>query len=178
MKIKKQSRVYHIVAAISLNGKITDAEGYFPSSPEDRQWLTQKIKASDVLVMGRKTFEQHVKRVGAKPIIVFTRAVNSLRSASPEIAKVYFFHDKKKDLIELLDLLEFQKITILGGAEIYHWFVKEKLLTDVFLTVEPVILDAGKNFLSGQALNPLPIWKLKSTKKLNQKGTLLFHYQI
>ncbi len=167
-----------MVAAISLNGKIADLEGQFPSSVEDRRWLAKKIKASDILIMGRKTFEMHVKRVGAKPIIVFTRGIKGMRSISPGISQVTLFHDKKKDLIELLDLLEFQRVTILGGAEIYHWFVKEKLVTEAFLTVEPVILDDGKNLLSGNAIREMKSWRLKSIKKLNSRGTLLLHYKI
>lgn len=175
--MKKTSRSFEIVAAISLNGKIADRHGNFPSSSEDRLFLQKKIKDADALMMGRKTFEKHVKRVGKKPIIVFTRGINGIKTPSPAFTEVYLFHDKASDLIEFLDLMQFRKVLILGGAEIYHSVLKYRLVTDIFLTIEPILINGGKNFVSGPLFLEMKSWKLRKMKKLNASGAILLHYQ-
>lgn len=174
MKVKK----IQIVAGISLNGKIADKSGDFSkySSKEDQAFLRKMIKESDVLVMGRKTFEKHVAKP-KRPIIVFTRKVRGLAAKKKAGMDINYFNDSKKELLNLLDLLQYRVVTVLGGAEIYHWFIKENLVTDIFLTVEPCIIDAGKNILRGSLLDAKKSWPLKSMKQINQKGSLLLHYQ-
>ena len=167
-----------LIAAISINGKITDKTGSFSkySSKEDQEFLHKKIKASDVLVMGRKTFEKHVEKA-KKPMIVFSRQVRHLETDKKDGQQITWFNDSRQEFLNIIDLLQYKKVTILGGAEIYHWFIKQNLLTDIFLTVEPYIIDSGKNLLEGTLLEMNSKWKLKSAKKINKKGTLLLHYQ-
>lgn len=168
------------MAGISLNGKITDEHGDFAkySSDEDKEWLAQKIEESDVLVVGKKTYEAHLKNgQRKKPLIIFTRSIKGLKIDEEKNTEAYFFHDKKEDLLNLLDLLQYDIVTILGGAEIYHWFLEQKLVTDIHLTVEPVIFSKGKPLLTGNFLNEQKSWLLKESKTLNDQGTLLLHYQ-
>lgn len=169
-----------MVAGISLNGKITDEQGDFSkySSPEDKAFLQQKIAESDVLIMGRITYEKHSKsRKSSKPVIVFTRSVNGLKIHDEKHSEVHFFHDKKEDLIHLCDLLQYHTVTILGGAEIYHWFLEQKLVTDIYLTVEPLLFANGKNLLKGSFLPDQKNWKLISSQTFNKEGSTLLHYQ-
>ena len=175
--MKNTSRSFDLVAAISLNGKIADRQGNFPSSQEDRLFLQKKILYSDVLIMGRKTFERHVRRPGQKPIIVFTTKIKGVRLASPAIAQVHFFRGKGSDLIKYLDMLQFRKVLILGGAEIYHWFLKNRLVTNIFFTIEPILIHGGKSLLTAPLFLKMKSWKLRKIKKLNSQGTLLLHYQ-
>lgn len=173
--------MFQIVAGISLNGKITDKHGDFSkySSSEDKAFLQQKIAESDVLIMGRVTYEKHTKnKKSHKPVIVFTRSIKGLKIDEEKNSEVHFFHDKKDDLIHLCDLLQYNIVTILGGAEIYHWFLEQKLVTDVFLTVEPILFGEGKNLLKGDFLPDQKNWKLISAQQLNQQGTTLLHYQF
>jgi len=118
---KKRSRAFQLVAGISLNGKIVGKDGSFKpySSPEDQNWLQKKINESDVLLMGRKTFEKHVSQV-KKPMIVFTRKVNWIQRSEKNSAEIHWFNDSKQELLNLCDLLQYRKITILGGGEVYH----------------------------------------------------------
>lgn len=170
-----------MVAGISLDGKITDEYGDFSkySSPEDKAFLQQKIHESDVLIMGRVTYEKHSKHGRSqKPVIVFTRSIEGLKIHEEKHSEVHFFHDKKEDLINLCDLLQYKVVTILGGAEIYHWFLEQNLVTDVYLTVEPILFEKGKNLLKGEYLSVQKNWKLVSSQLLNQAGTTLLHYQF
>lgn len=174
-----KERIFQIIAGISLNGKIADFSGDFKkySSSEDKKWLQKKINESDVLIMGRKTYEKHAKK-NKKPVIIFSRKVKGLKIEPEETPELHWFHDKKEELINLCDLLQYQTVTILGGSEIYHWFINEKLVSDIFITVEPYIIGNGKNLLTGKLFHDPKSWKLKSTKTLNEKGSTLLHYQI
>jgi len=173
-----KSRKLQIVAAISLNGKIADQSGSFAkySSKEDQEYLQKKIKESDVLVMGRKTFEQHVKKT-KKPIIIFTKKANGLKTEKKGKHDIYWFNDSFLEFMNLIELLQYRTVTILGGSEIYHWFIENKIVTDIFLSVEPYIITKGINLLTGDLIKDSEKWRLVSSKKLNQKGTLLLHYQ-
>lgn len=165
-----------MVVGISLNGKIADEKGVFSSSPEDQRWLERKIKESDVLIMGRKTFEKHSKHT-KKPVIVFTTAVQGIRIGKDGARELHWFNDKKEELLNLCRLLQYKTITILGGARIYHWFLQQKLASDVYLTVEPHLIARGRPLLEGDWLPEQKNWKLKSSEILNKKGSLLLHYQ-
>jgi dihydrofolate reductase len=161
-----------------LNGKIADQKGDFSpySSPEDQDWLKQKIRESDVLVMGRKTFERHAQHT-SKPVIVFTTAVRGIRIGKGEEKEIHWFNDEKQELINLCRLLQYKTITILGGARVYHWFFEQKLVSDVYLTVEPYLISHGRPILEGDWFVNQKNWKLYSSKTLNQQGSLLLHYQ-
>lgn len=165
-----------MVAGISLNGKIADEKGVFSSSLDDQRWLRQKIKESDVLIMGRKTFEKH-SRQDKKPVIVFTTAVQGIRIGKDGTRELHWFNDKKEELLNLCRLLQYKTITILGGTRVYHWFMQQKLLNDVYLTLEPYLISKGRPLLEGDWLQEQKNWKLQSSKTLNKKGSLLLHYQ-
>ncbi|MDP2690885.1 MAG: dihydrofolate reductase [bacterium] len=168
-----------LVAGISSNGKISDFSGDFSecSSAEDKQFLKKKIEESDVLIMGRKTFEKHVK-TSEKPIIVFSKQIKGIELDFLNSSQIHWFNDSKQELMNLCDLLRYKTITILGGSEIYHWSLREKILTDIFLTVEPFIIDTGQNLLTGDSLHQHKSWKLRSAKRMNEKGSLFLHYQL
>lgn len=190
---KRKRQVFQMVAGISLNGKIADKTGDFRkySSKEDQRWLKKKIEESDALVMGRKTYEKHAAKT-TKPMIVFTKSIKTLKTQKPVLfmrksekgieyaqrnQEVHWFHDSPETLRNLCDLLGYRTVTVLGGAEIYHWFLQKNLLTDIFLTLEPQLIGSGTSLLRGAKLTDLKKWKLEASKKLNKNGTILLHYQ-
>ena len=176
---KNQNRTIQLVAAISLNGKIADQEGEFEqySSPEDYDWLHAKIRESDALVMGRKTYEQHVATREHKPTILLTRNVKGFKPSEDE-RQLYLFNDDREEFLNLCNLLQFQTITVLGGAEVYHWALEQKLVTDCFLAVEPYLIPSGKNILADLGQIEKHSWKLKSLERLNEQGSHLIHYSV
>lgn len=165
-----------MVAAISLNGMIANQAGVFSSSAEDQAFLQEKIQESDVLIMGRKTYEMHVTEP-KKPMIILTQQIDGIHLDRSAKVPIHFFHEEKQDLIELLNVMQYQTITVLGGAEIYHWAVKNRILTDLYLSIEPQIIAPGKNLLDGELL-PANDWKLVDIKPLNTSGTQLAHYRF
>jgi len=174
---KMSVQTVRIVAGVTLNGCIAAAKGSFLpySSDEDRAWLREQIEVSDVLVMGRKTFDLHVKRF-RKPMIVFTRSVED--GIFSEQADLHFFHDSKDDFLNLCDLLRYKKILVLGGAEVYAWFFEHRLVHEVCLTLEPFFIQPGKQLLQARQYLDQEKWHLQKAERLNERGTLLLHYSL
>lgn len=168
---------FMMVAGTTLNGKISDSEGSFAafSSTEDQKWLKSCIDDADVIIVGRKTYEKHIESGSInKPHIVFTQQIKGIQLIDHQ---THYFNDSKNELINLCDVLQYKTITVLGGAEIYHWFLKEKLFSDIYLTIEPFLAGDGLNLLKGHSFMEEEKWKLKTAETLNNQGTLLLHYQ-
>lgn len=173
-------RRFEIVAGIALDGRIAGEEKDFSkySSPEDKAFLQKKIEEADVVILGRKTYEKHVTKV-KKPLIVFTsQADDGMELTEKDGQMVHLFYDDAQELVNLCDALQYKNVLCLGGSEIYHWFLEQKLATDLFLTLEPYIFGSGRNLIHGGYLHDSKKWKLKSHKQLNQQGSLLLHYQL
>ncbi len=172
-------RRFEMIAGISLDGRIAGEDGDFSpySSPEDRAFLQKKIQEADVLILGRKTYEKHVEKV-KKPLIIFTsQARSGLELTEKDGQMLHLFNDSSEELVNLCDALQYKKIACLGGAELYHWLLENKLATDLYLTLEPFVFGSGRNLLHGGYLSEYKKWKLKSQKNLNDQGSMLLHYQ-
>jgi dihydrofolate reductase len=63
-----------------------------------------------------------------------------------------------------------------GGAHIATSFLKEKLIDEVWLTIEPKIFGAGSNFVINESLD-IDL-KLLSFEKINEQGTLITKYSV
>ena len=73
-------------------------------------------------------------------------------------------------------MIDHTKVLLAGGARVYSSFIKEGLVDEIYLTVEPVIFGQGKPLLAdGDSDVNL---KLVSSKKLNKNGTLLLKYIV
>ncbi len=79
-------------------------------------------------------------------------------------------------LRKLLASQNWTRVAVLGGAQIYDWFLKRNLISEMYLTLEPVIFGSGK-LLASQSLKSLRRFRLSSLKRLNPRGTLLLHYK-
>lgn len=123
--------------------------------------------------MGRRTFQLHVKEVKKTDDHLHQEGENIQLG----VKKLHFFNDQKQDLVELCDLLQHKTITILGGSQVYHWFLEKDLLTDIYLTLEPHLALSGLQLTQGEVFSKMNTWKLKKSKQLNDQGTLLLHYQ-
>jgi dihydrofolate reductase len=170
-----------IVAVVSVNGLITSDILGGPeiwASPEDLGQFNAMIGASDVVIMGRKTFDTIQDGMHHRPKllrIVMTKSPDTLSHMRAE--GILEFTDKKPTDI-LSDLRErgLKSILIAGGSSIHSLFLQENLVTDLYLTVEPYIFGNGIPFL--QAYSDTTKLSLMNIERLNDQGSLLLHYQF
>ena len=73
-------------------------------------------------------------------------------------------------------MIDHPKMLLVGGSRVYSSFMKEGLVDEIYLTIEPVVFGEGKNlFAEGNFETKL---KLESVERLNKKGTILLKYKV
>lgn len=168
-----------LVMVQSLNGKITAGVGsriHDWSSKEDQKYFTALTAKARLIIMGRKTYEAAKEHMVLSPNtlrVVLTK--NPKRYKRETVAgQLEFAGNSPKVLIQTLKRRGYRKALLVGGAEINSAFLKAKLVNELWLTLEPLILGAGKNLVTEEHFKKQ--LELKSVKKLNEKGTLLLKY--
>lgn len=170
--IRKRKETIVLVVAISLDGRITDGRrtGTEWTSREDQDFFRKELDRADAVVMGRKTFQAIKRPLTPRNRIVFSR--RKVFSHSTECQHVFSGGPTK--LHALLRKNNWRRVVVAGGTEVYNWFLKHKLVSELLLTIEPTILGSGKPFLPISRTRK--DCRLLSVQKLNKEGTLLLHY--
>lgn len=170
-----------MVMLSSVDGKTTkgnDSNIYTWTSSEDKKYFFSLIKKNNLIIMGRETYEASrpvIKLEKGKLRIVLTRQPKDYLTETVK-GQLEFSNETPKNLIERLSAIGYKKALLVGGSIINGLFLKNNLVDELYLTVEPKIFGNGKNIVDGQSLN-VPM-QLVSVKKLNNSGTLLLKYKI
>jgi len=93
----------------------------------DKRWFSKVTRGIGVVVMGRRTFELIGKPLPGRLNIVMSRKIKK----SP------------REILEELKQKGFERVAICGGASIYTLWLKEKLVDEIWVTVQPVIFGQG-----------------------------------
>lgn len=162
-----------LVAAMSADGKIAESAKQNSldwTSKEDTAFFIKKTKEAGVVIMGRKTFDTIGKPLKGRKLIVMTR--------SPEGREVQegieYTSAHPHEILEGLKELGTEQVVIAGGSAVYSHYLQEGLVTDVFLTVEPILFGTGVPLASGFERAEM---QLMDVQKLGEHGVLL-HYQV
>lgn len=170
-----------MVMVASVDGKTTrgnDQNVYKWSSLEDQEYFFSLIKKNNLIVMGRETYETSrsvIKLEKGKLRIVLTRSPKKYSNQTIK-GQLEFTDETSGKLVKRLSSLGYKNLLLVGGGIINGLFLKQKLVDELFLTIEPRIFGSGKNIVEGQLLNTK--LQLVSIKKLNKVGTLLLKYKI
>jgi len=170
-----------MVMLMTVDGKTTQGDNeniYTWTSPEDQKHFFSLIKKNNLIVMGRKTFEASrpvIRLEKGKLRIVLTHHPKKYSKESVT-GQLEFSNENPEKLIKRMEGLGYKKILLVGGATINGLFLKENLVDELYLTIEPKIFGSGKNIIEGQLLDKF--LQLINVKKLNKKGTLLLRYKI
>lgn len=162
-----------LIAAISADGKIaekTDQSSLDWTSKEDTKFFVDKTKEAGTVVMGRKTFATINKPLKGRRVIVLTRDP----SKETPMPGVEFTNDEPEVLVGKLANEGVAELALAGGSSIYGQFLKAGLVTDVYLTIEPVLFGGGVPLAQGFDRVAL---KFESVQQLNPQ-TLVLHYTV
>ncbi|MCW1949392.1 MAG: dihydrofolate reductase family protein [Candidatus Shapirobacteria bacterium] len=169
-----------LVAATSIDNKITcgsNGDSFSWTSPEDQKYFTQLIKDSDLVIMGRKTYQINSSKMDLTrgPLrLVLTK--NPKKYSHLNIPGHLEFTSLTPPEISSKYFSKYNQILILGGSQIYSLFLKDNLIDEIYLTIEPVIFGNGKNLLNRLKIDQS--FRLVDFKQLNRHGTLLLKYQV
>ena len=162
-----------LIAAISADGKIaerTDQSSMDWTSKEDTKFFVEKTKEAGTVIMCRKTFSTINKPLKGRRLIVLTRDP----SKEKPMPGVEFTSLEPTELVKKLEHEGCPAIALAGGSTIYGQFLEAGLVTDVYLTIEPILFGGGVPLAQGFDRRSM---KLESVKQLNPQ-TVLLHYTL
>ena len=168
-----------LVFVSSLDGKITkwdDPEVRIWTSASDQEYFKNLWLRSALVVMGRKTYETNPVRPSENQLII-------IMTRSPEIYKdsevkgmLEFRNDTPIKLVTKYEDEGYPMMTIVGGGKLATSFLKDKLIDELWLTIEPRIFGMGANIVTNEKLDIS--LQLISCENANENGTLITKYSI
>ncbi len=105
----------------------------------DKQWFSKVTREIGVVVVGRKTAELIGKPLARRLNVVMTNSKLQMLNAE----NLIFTNKKPGEILKELEQKGFKQVVIGGGASIYRLWLKEKLVDEVWVSLQPVIFGQG-----------------------------------
>ncbi|CAN5129002.1 dihydrofolate reductase family protein [soil metagenome] len=170
-----------LVMVTTINGKSTNGDVPGTSSwasSEDQDFFFNVLKANDLLIMGRKTYEAAKNFMQLTPdrlrIVLTSRP--DIYQADAIDGQLEFTSDMPSELVKKVEDRGYTQALLLGGEKTNTDFLKENLVDELWLTIEPKIFGKGNSMIGNVDFN-LSL-KLLSCEKLNTTGSLLVKYSL
>ncbi|MCR4263434.1 MAG: dihydrofolate reductase family protein [Candidatus Roizmanbacteria bacterium] len=170
-----------LVMVSSLNGKITkgnDPHIYTWTSPEDKEMFFSHIESNNLIVMGRKTYaaaRSLIKHTPEKRRIILTNEPKKYEQEELS-GMLEFTRESPRQLISRMKKKGYQQMLLVGGSVVNSLFLKENLIDEIHVTIEPYVFGRGINLVATSPVNTS--LNLVSIKRLNEKGTLYLVYSV
>jgi dihydrofolate reductase len=170
-----------LVMVTSLDGRSTkgnETDNHTWTSPEDQKHFIEIIENAKLIIMGSKTFEpakENMKHKEGRLRVIITRTPEKYDNEKIP-GQLEFTNESPTDLIKRLENQGCTEGYLVGGAHTNTEFFKQKLVTEIWQTLEPKILGVGNGIVGDEKIDVS--LKLISEDKLNDKGTLLLKYSV
>jgi len=160
-------------------------DGFIATKDESLEWLynvegegdngfSDFYETVDTVLLGKRTYDWVMKQdieefpYKKKECYVFTR------SSIENTKDVKFVNNNVTEFVDKLKSQDGKNIWIVGGGELFHSFIQEKLVDEIIITVAPSILGKGVPlFREGDYQLDL---SLKRMRSFNQFVEL--HYEV
>jgi len=167
-----------LIFVSTLDGKITrwgDPMIRSWSSRDDQKYFDTVWKNTRVIIMGSGTYNPApVKASPDHLFIVMTHSPHKYICSS--IPGHLEFNDESPEKLLNRFMQEEKSVLIVGGAQIATAFLKEQLIDELWLTIEPKIFGNGASFVTDEKLDIN--LSLISSEKINERGTLITKYSV
>lgn len=167
-----------IIAAVSADGFVARFSDDFSmdwTSPEDVKLFVKLTKEAGVMVMGSRTFATTVKmgrKLPGRKMIVYSSRPDEIKYERADPTEIT--SDPPEEVLRRLKDEGYTSVAICGGAQVYDMFMQADMVTDIYLTIEPVVFGKG-----------VPLFKHGMDKRLKLvehtllgEDTLLAHYEV
>ncbi len=138
--------------AVTADGKIAKSADHPANwtSKADKKIFVEETKKAGVIVMGQATYDTIGKPLPGRLNVVMTRQPDT----SKNIPGVLEFTAKQpKELLADLVSRGFSVVILGGGATINGLFLKENLIDEIWLTIEPKIFGSGLPLFQGAEMD-------------------------
>jgi dihydrofolate reductase len=159
--------------ATTTNGYIAKENNETPWSDEEWHSFSKFVKEIKNIVIGKNTYEimkksDEFNKIG-NPFIVVVSKENFAHNSNFAIAK------SPKEALKILKEKNFAKVLVAGGGMLNSSFMKEKLIDQIILDVEPLVFGKGIKLFSEDNFEAK--LELIETKSLS-RNTIQLHYKI
>ena len=168
-----------LVFVSTLDGKVTkwnESNVSLWSSQEDQKYFKKIWNDSKLLIMGSNTFNADpIKPSSNQLLVIMTREPSKYKKY--EVSGQLEFSDKSPGQLTFHFAKKgYEQMLVVGGAHIGTSFLKEQLIDELWLTVEPRIFGVGSNFAIEEKLDIN--LHLISCERVNAQGTLITKYAV
>ena len=167
-----------LIFVSTLDGKVTkwgDSHIKSWSSHQDQDYYKKIWNDSGLIVMGSNTFSGELLPAPDHQLIVMTRDPAKYKSLKFS-GKVEFTNESPAELINRFKTKGYEQMLVVGGAHVATSFLKEQLIDELWLTLEPRIFGMGGNFVTDVKLDIN--LRLTHFEKVNEQGTLITRYSV
>ena len=170
-----------LTMVLSVDGRSNkwgQANTHLWASKEDQTHLEKLIKENNLIIFGRRTYQavqNNLKLSEDKLRVVLTRDPKKFKNEEVP-GQLEFSNEGVRELVRRLSSKGYTKMLLLSGEKLNSAFFKEKLISEIYLTIEPKVFGLGNGMIFEEKLDIN--LKLISVEKLNEQGTLLLHYQV
>jgi dihydrofolate reductase len=168
-----------LIFVSSLDGKVTkwgEPNVRSWSSHQDQDYYKKVWNESRLIVMGSSTFNADTfKPSPGHQIIIMTNHLDRYKSFEVP-GQMEFTNETPVELNSRFTLRGHQQMLVVGGPHVATSFLKEQLIDELWLTIEPKIFGMGENFATDAKLDIN--LRLIQSEKVNDQGTLITKYAI
>lgn len=167
-----------LIFVSTLDGKVTrwgDDKIRSWSSHEDQSYFDSIWNATRVIIMGSGTYKPDPVKPNPKHLfIVLTRHPSEYKDSHKQ-GLLEFTDESPENLLKCFGDSD-ENILIVGGSQIATLFLKEQLIDQLWLTIEPKIFGSGASIVSEERFD-IDL-KLLSSEQINEQGTLINKYNV
>jgi dihydrofolate reductase len=168
-----------LIFVSTLDGKVTKwGEPHVSSwsSHQDQDYYKNVLNESRLIVMGSNTFNADTFKPSLNhQFIILTRHHDKYKSL--EVAgQLEFTNESPLEINARFKNKGDKQMLVVGGPHVATSFLKEQLIDELWLTIEPKIFGTGGNFATGVNLDIT--LRLLHFEKVNEQGTLITKYAV
>jgi dihydrofolate reductase len=168
-----------LVFVATLDGKVTkwnNPQVKIWSSQEDKEYFSKIWNESKLIIMGSNTYNaDRLKPSSDHLFVVMTRDPYKYKNQEA-IGLLEFTNESPGQLAARFKKKSYEQVVVVGGPHIATSFLKEQLIDELWLTIEPRIFGTGGNFVIEENLDIN--LRLISCEKVNEQGTLITKYAV
>ena len=164
-----------LIFVSTLDGRVTkwgEPHVKMWSSPQDQDYYKKTWNESRLIVMGSNTFNTGSFPSPNHLLIVMTAHPGKYKNSG----KVEFTNESPVELTDRFKSKGYEQMLVVGGPHVATSFLKEQLIDELWLTLEPKIFGIGGNFATGEKLDIN--LRLLHCEKVNEQGTLITKYAV
>ena len=174
-KPKLSSKITFIAyVAASIDGRIAENSRSVIdwTSKEDWNFFQKSLAKCDAALVGSNTYKNAEANLKKRNTIVFESKITRPRV----VKKVTFLNPQHTNLLKYLKERKYKKVAVVGGPRVYNFCLENKMLNELYVTIEPLVFTSGVPMFTGDKFKKYK-FVLESIKKLNKRGSILLKYK-